>query len=215
MLVTDDDGFAARMRAARDRLPALGAVGDVRLAIEQTIQDRWLTSRRYWLLYDLHRRLERRGRESREAMLRREVHSVGVRISARQEARGLAWLGRAARLADVRSWAVDWYRQRLGGEVRGPLYYFPLRVADKPGLLALARRRRIEIVAWPIRFPIYPVEVEAELAALGYDPGRCPVAERVGETLVGLPTTAGDDQAEMERVVALVKDAGGGMVEAA
>src|SRR5204862_3096118 len=76
MLVTDDDRFAAGIRAARDRLPPLGRIADVRLAVEQAIQDRWLTSRRYWLLYDLHRRLERRRPASREAMLDREIRTV-------------------------------------------------------------------------------------------------------------------------------------------
>jgi len=213
MLVTDDDGFAARMRAARDRLPVLGWAGDARLALEQAIQDRWLTSRRYWALYDWHRRWERRRPDGREAMLEREIRASAVRISPRQEARGLAWLERAARIADVRSWAVERYRKEFGGDLRGPLYYFPLRAANKPGLIAEARRRRIEIVAWPIRFPIYPVEAAAELPTLGYDPGRCPIAERVAETLVGLPTTAGDDLAELERVIELVKSAGGGSGE--
>src|SRR4029077_7988010 len=64
-----------------------------------------------------------------------------------------------------------------------PLYYFPVLVKDKSGLLNAARRRGIELIAWPRSTPIYPIDDETRLAAYGYAPGKCPVAESVSTRL--------------------------------
>jgi dTDP-4-amino-4,6-dideoxygalactose transaminase len=83
-----------------------------------------------------------------------------------------------------------------------PLYYFPVFVERKDELLETARRRRIELVAWPIKTVIYPIEDAALLPNYGYLPGSCPVAERVAGKLVGLPT----DQVTTPRHRAAVVD---------
>jgi perosamine synthetase len=61
-------------------------------------------------------------------------------------------------------------------------------VKRKDELLREARRRRLEIIAWPLKTPIYPVEDESDLPIYGYDPGSCPVAEMIASRLIGLPT---------------------------
>ncbi len=55
-------------------------------------------------------------------------------------------------------------------------------------MLEEARRKRIEIIAWPIKTPIYPIEMEKDLLPYGYEHGSCPIAEKVASKLVGLPT---------------------------
>ena len=85
-----------------------------------------------------------------------------------------------------------------------PLYYFPVVVPDKVRLLQEARRQRVEVIAWPTRTPVYPVDRLEDLAAYGYAPGSCPVAERVATRLVGLPTHGRINARERERTVALL-----------
>lgn len=93
-------------------------------------------------------------------------------------------------------------------EATQPLYYFPVLVDNKFELLERARKRLIELVAWPTRTPIYPLEHAEDLVRYGYESGSCPEAERIARRLVGLPTHLRITPGTRRRVASLF--AGGG-----
>jgi dTDP-4-amino-4,6-dideoxygalactose transaminase len=87
-----------------------------------------------------------------------------------------------------------------------PLYYFPVLVRNKSALVQAARRRGIEIIAWPRSPPIYPIEDAARLPQYGYEPGSCPVADATAGRLVGLPTHRRISARHLARIVELLRD---------
>jgi dTDP-4-amino-4,6-dideoxygalactose transaminase len=72
---------------------------------------------------------------------------------------------------------------------------------NKNGLLAAAKRSRVEIIPWPGTTPIYPLEHPDELIQLGYESGSCPNAEWIAGQLVGLPTHLGMTAAAVTRLL--------------
>jgi dTDP-4-amino-4,6-dideoxygalactose transaminase len=82
-----------------------------------------------------------------------------------------------------------------------PLYYFPILLQEKESLLHHARKRHIELIAWPTRTPIYPLDNARDLLAYGYEPGRCPMAEDVAAKLVGLPTHSRITASDRRRII--------------
>jgi hypothetical protein len=85
-----------------------------------------------------------------------------------------------------------------------PLYFFPVLVKRKEELLRKARRKRLELIAWPLKEPIYPVETESQLSTYGYEPGSCPVAETVSRHLIGLPTDVRTGARHRQAVIELL-----------
>ena len=90
-------------------------------------------------------------------------------------------------------------------ERREPLYFFPVLTLEKERLLDAARARHLELVAWPIRTPIYPVESESALPRYAYMPGSCPRAEELARCLVGLPTDFGAQERERKALIELLR----------
>jgi hypothetical protein len=90
---------------------------------------------------------------------------------------------------------------------RQPLYFYPVLTAAKDPLLRRAQSSFLEMVAWPLRLPIYPAEHEHEMLRYGYTLGSCPEAERVARQLVGLPTDFGATPAIRRALAALVIEA--------
>jgi dTDP-4-amino-4,6-dideoxygalactose transaminase len=85
-----------------------------------------------------------------------------------------------------------------------PLYYYPILAGNKSELLRQAKARGLELIAWPVSTPIYPVERTQDLRAYGYEPGACPVAEDVAQRLLGLPARPGVSVEHRRRIVALL-----------
>lgn len=154
----------------------------------------------YWQVRSAFHQLGRLGAVAgnfRSAEESQEVSpEFSLRMSQRMARRAIE--GRQ-QLADIREHSrkiTDAYRQAIDSQdvvhpsasAAADTYFarYPLRVADKPRLLAEARRQRIELAEW-YRTVIHPLEGD-ELRAVGYEPGSCPQAERRASEIVSLPT---------------------------
>jgi len=214
LAVTGSDALAARIRKARDELPAPGVGESVRLGLSRAAHRLLLTPRTYWTLLRLSRLLGGSpDRTSVRDAVERQITATALRASPRQGRLGIAALDRLDEWSLHRTECCADYREVLRGtpdvevptiDPALPLLYFPVLVPDKPDLLRRARKARFEIVAWPESTPIYPLESEAALREHGYEPGSCPVAEEVARSLVGLPTHRGITEDVRRRVVELV-----------
>jgi len=89
---------------------------------------------------------------------------------------------------------------------------FPLYVLDKAKVLELARDGRIEMGDW-FSSPVHPLPPD-QWHVVGYTGGRCPVAERLSNTVVTLPVTEAVGPRDMEKTLAfLAKLADAGLLE--
>lgn len=85
------------------------------------------------------------------------------------------------------------------------LVRYPVRVADKERALAEAARHFVELGSW-FECPLHPIETPLE--AFGYQPGRCPVAERACREVVNLPLHPRANEATVRRSVAFIAGIG-------
>jgi dTDP-4-amino-4,6-dideoxygalactose transaminase len=212
LAATGDGALARRVRQLRDALPRPGWVGDTSLGLARWAQRHVLGPRTYWPLLALRRRLDR-GDESLALEIRREIERTATQPSRYQLRIGVAALSSVRANADHRRAACEAYREALTERpglsmpapvTDEPLLYFPVLVPHKSALLAEARRRHLEIVAWPGSTPIYPIERADALNRYGYAPGSCPGAERVARSLVGLPTDPRISPPHRARIIDLV-----------
>ncbi|MFO7654401.1 MAG: DegT/DnrJ/EryC1/StrS family aminotransferase [Candidatus Krumholzibacteriia bacterium] len=102
-------------------------------------------------------------------------------------------------------WADNhgFHRQRILAGSRSSHLRFPLLVSDRDGVLAAARAARIEIGDW-FNAPLHPADASGE--AFGYEPGRCPVADRISRQVINLPTHRRIDPAEAARILRFLDD---------
>lgn len=212
--VTRNAALAEVLAAARDALAVAGTLTALRTRIDAWLRNTALSPGLYWPALELARRLDPAYTpRSRVREIDDEIHAVAGRITAGQARAGLAWLERADAVSRHRIECCREYAATLHGragtglinvDAAAPLYYFPVLVDDKPAMLREAKRRRIEIIAWPVSTPIYPVADEAALVKYDYVPGSCPVAERAAGRLVGLPTHRLVNASDRERITELV-----------
>jgi dTDP-4-amino-4,6-dideoxygalactose transaminase len=196
--ITRDPTLAASVRAYRDRLPFRPPAGERLLRLESWVHAQVLRPALYWPLFELARSFRSGYREAAVSEeIASEITAVSFRPSPFQVLEGVQWLGLLPEMAALRREHSRAYCDAIGElaeaetvvtEGDQPLYYFPLLLNDKRGLLRAAKRRCIEIAAWPIWTPIFPVEEEAALQTYGYASGSCPIAEETAHHLVGLPT---------------------------
>jgi perosamine synthetase len=196
-VATSDHQLAEAVRGRRRVGTLRTGRAEASLVVSQLVSDHLLRPWSYWPLWSLARwiRGDQQAR-SLEQVLAAEVSSLPLHISSRQADWGLRGLKDVdRRLAHGRQMA-DWYRAALGSSshlstpstsTRDGLYYFPILSPEKPRLLDAARARRIELIAWPLSTPIYPVERGDELEQCEYQPGSCPNAEKVAASLCGIP----------------------------
>jgi len=218
--VTDDAQLAEHNRQFRDTLPLRGARDEAMLRVEMWLHRHVLRPEWYWPLYELHRRVQGDHRmHSLADEIAREVQQQALRPSDYQMRVGIESLRTVdAILAHRRRCCVE-YAAALHGvegltlpcaESPDSLYYFPVLVEDKEGLLRAARRERVELIAWPVRTPIFPVERDDELPQYSYRPGSAPVADDVARRLVGLPTDLAAQAPQRAAVIRLVATHHGG-----
>lgn len=216
---TRDPALAQAVRARRDRLPRPDRRADARLRAERWAHEHLLHPVLYWTAFDVYRTLSAGYRvRPVEREIADEITRGARGISEYQAREGMAALRAVAAHAGHRRRSCIEYAGALGEaadrapraiEPAQPLYYFPVLARDKAALLAQARKRRLEVVSWPIASPIYPVLRTDDLRAYGYEPGSCPVAEAVAQRLVGLPLRGAISAEHRRRVIALVAGPGG------
>jgi len=189
--------LAERVRSACETLPVTGRAAAAQAKTEAWVRNHALSPSLYWTAFNLNRRIDPSYRRRPLATeLHDEFSAVAARIHPVQARAGLAALAQADAVARQRTACCDAYATMLrdapglelpcgGGE---PLYYFPVLAPRKDALLRAAQQRRIEIIAWPVRAPIYPLDDSASLEQYGYTGASCPVAEDVAGRLIGLPT---------------------------
>jgi dTDP-4-amino-4,6-dideoxygalactose transaminase len=215
LVATDNDLLADALREARDRLPQQGPIAALKWRSTVRLHDALVGPRSYWPLFSLARAFGSayRDRDLQEDIAS-EIAGAAAGASAFHLRRGMAWLPRIDAMVAQRTMCTRAYAEALadqpelmplGASPSSPLYFFPIVVEDKERLLRAAQKRLLELVSWPIRLPIYPVERESELPRYGYLPGSCPVAEDIAERLVGLPTDFGATQSRRDALVALIR----------
>jgi dTDP-4-amino-4,6-dideoxygalactose transaminase len=216
VVVTNDAVLAGRVAAIRSSLPLARGVAATRTRADAWVRNHLLSPRRYWPAFELNRRFDPAYRSrSRAEEIAEEVDAVATRITDAQAAAGRRWLNRIDDVVRHRIACCAGYSAALR-DCRGctmpaahtvaPLHFFPILVERKAELLSAAKRARIEVVAWPLSTPIYPVTDVNALQTYGYAPGSCPVAEAVADRIVGLPTHGLVTRADVERAVRLVRE---------
>lgn len=214
--VTNDHELAAAVRAIRDRLPRRGQIAELTLRSEIWLHRHILRPSLYWPLFELSRKFRSTYKVgSRETEIAREINGSALQASPFQIREGTIWLRRLKSYSDHRRLCSAEYAKALRGiegletpcaSSQEPLYYFPVLAKCKDEILREARRRQIELIAWPLKAPIYPVEDYSDLPVYGYEPGSCPVAEMVASRLIGLPTDVMTDARRRQAIVELFNE---------
>jgi perosamine synthetase len=197
-VVTNDAALSKELRRIASLLPTPGLAASLRLRLEAWVHRRILRPRLYWTALGL---FERMSSAYRERPLPDEIAAAITAAASLpadwQMREGVRWLARVDAWSQQRMKCCEEYLDLLAGcgglrvagfEVPQPFYYFPVRTRHKKEVLDHARRRRIEMIAWPRGKAIYPLESDAQLRAYGFDPARCPVAVELASELIGLPT---------------------------
>ena len=210
-VVTNDAALSKELRRIASLLPTPGVLGTARLRLESWLQRRLLRPELYWLALAVFGKHRERPLENEIAA---EVTGLASLPSDYQMQEGARWLARVDRWARQRLECCESYLDLLAGcgslrlpgfEIPRPLYYFPVRTKRKREVLEQARRRRIELIAWPRSKPIYPLENDAQLAAYGFNPASCPVATELAAELIGLPTHDKITRRHRQKIVHLLR----------
>jgi dTDP-4-amino-4,6-dideoxygalactose transaminase len=212
--ITNDPQLADATRALRDALPAASWAHRTMLRAEIWLHRYVLRPERYWFLYGLQQRA-RHAHQSLGDEIARDLDRVARQPSAYQADLGCASLGVIDQIAAHRRRCCAEYGAALAAvpgivlpcaEAEAPLFYFPVLIRNKYALLDAARRRRVEIIAWPLNTPLYGVERHADLCRYGYALGSAPAAENVASRLVGLPTDLATAPRHRAAVIELLLD---------
>jgi perosamine synthetase len=112
------------------------------------------------------------------------------------------------RAINHRRWVTSLYEEQLAQKgmktVVLPKEYepvflrYPLLVKNKIEVLSEAQKRRIEIGDWFVS-PVHPNLIGWE--KVGYQKGMCPIAERICEYIINLPTSQEVGAGEIDRIV--------------
>jgi dTDP-4-amino-4,6-dideoxygalactose transaminase len=214
--VTKDNQLADRIRQYRDSLPNRGKFAEMLMRVEALVHKYLLRPSSYWFFYELKRQLSSTHRQqSIKSQIDNEITNAAFQISEYQACQGMSWLEAIKENLKHRQTCCAEYKEALSSTVgleivcsdsREPLYCFPILVDHKDDLLKIARRRFIELIAWPICMPIYPLKKESELPAYGYQPGQCPIAEKVARRLIGLPVDQLTNSQHREAIVILIRN---------
>lgn len=198
MATTNDEDLGQKILLKRNKLGRPGMVRTLSLQMEVLFHKYLLRPQWYWWLYYVNRKLSSAYRDlpvSKEILDQITMTAGG--ISLYQSHMGQRWLEQLPSLTSHRLMCCKEFFEGLNASANVdlpiqrtdvPLYYFPVIVKDKKMLLEKAKEKHIELIAWPVKTPIYPVENQAALHSYQYKWGACPLAEKIASRLVGLPT---------------------------
>jgi perosamine synthetase len=194
-----DPALAARLRQAADAMAAPSAAVEARIGLMRLAHRLLYRPSTYWWVRDAQRLAVAAGVSVGNY---RAVNADDPGVEYRMTM-GAARRRLAARLlerdADTRArealavrYAALFERLGLGtppvpAGARPVLVRQPVLVADKPALLARARRMRVEIAAW-YQTPVHPLPPGGS-AMVGYRAGMAPVAEAMTQCVVTLPVS--------------------------
>ncbi len=212
--ITNDAELARKTEELRSGFPYLGNYSKTMRHIEILIHKYLLRPISYWPFYEFNRTLcNWFKKKSLETEIDIEITQASFQLSKYQIQEGQSWLDKVGPVAEHRLECCAEYTEALRNiqgiimpcaDSSGPLYYFPVLVNNKEDILRKARNRLIELVSWPLRTPIYPIEKESELFAYGYQPGSCPIAEDVAKRLIGLPTDHFTHSKQRKAIISLL-----------
>lgn len=214
--IVKDITLQQSVRAIRDSLPYRSAFADIMLRFEAWVHRLILRPHLYWPAFELNRRLRATYHvRPLDVEIASEINEQAFQVSAYQMRQGLRWLRKLQAITNHRISCCADYVTRLR-DVDGvqlpcsgppePFYYFPILVNNKAELLSKAKKRRTELIPWPIQTPIYPIEEESHLSAYDYQAGSCPVAENVARRLIGLPTDPSVRIEHRNAIITLLQD---------
>lgn len=216
IVATDEGALAESIRRLRDNLPRQTPLANFMGYANVLLHDLLVGPKLYWPLFSLARTF---GSVYQDRTLRQDIASevtqAATQASGFHIRRGLAWLPRISELTAQRTMCCEDYARRFRDcpEImlfatipQQPLYFFPILVANKEQLLRKARMSLLELVSWPIRLPIYPVQCESDLLRYGYAFGSCVNAEKIAARLVGLPTDFGANKSRRGAIARVIKE---------
>lgn len=213
-VATSSESLAAAVRSARDRGPSRPFLQEVQWLAVRTGYASLVRPSTYWPLWRLNRALRGDHRsKSLQQSIHEDVNSLPTRISTRQAQWGLdgiaelpsrrAHAGALAAFYDASLTDVPAIQQLTLTGLES-LYYYPVLAASKAKLLDVAERRGLELIAWPLTTPIYPIERARELVQCDYVGGTCPRAESLAASLCGLPLDLHTTQSRARDMAAML-----------
>ena len=215
LAVANDQILADKIQRIRDGQPQQSFKKRFTLPMEIWLHRYLMRPAWYWPLFELNRRIDPSYKtRPLEKEIQSEVTDQNWQVSDYQMHEGLRWLDEIDSLADCRRQCCQEYANALRDcrhielpikQQNWPLYYFPIFVSNKELLLKKAKRSLVEIVSWPTKTPIYPIEKEESLLKYEYQPGSCLTAEKVAKQLVGLPTHPKITARERQRIINVMK----------
>jgi len=196
--VTDDRELAERIERLRDRFKDAPAGSQLKLRAQLALYRALFSPRTSWAAMEILARLSRLrlfvGSSSPGEILGAVPEDLDWRMSRGQARAGLRELrklsenrSQRARLAGVYGEFLEargWGRAPIPEGAEAVLLRYPLRVGNKRALLREAARARVELGSW-FESALHPVQEPPE--EFGYDPARCPVAERTAAEVINLP----------------------------
>jgi dTDP-4-amino-4,6-dideoxygalactose transaminase len=211
LAVTNDQNLASKIHDIRDSLPQQSKIAVFINRLEAWMHKYCLRPSLYWSFFELSQKFSYSYKAGPvQVEISDQIKSKAHRVSHYQVNQGILWLKKINHIVDHRQHCCSMYAEALKGSDdlhlpvfnrNQPLHYFPILVERKQELLAKARKKRIEIIPWPIKTPIYPIENEKLLLKYGYRPGTCPVAENIASRLIGLPTHTKVTEKEINKII--------------
>ena len=220
-----DEGLAKMVGAWEAELPQPTAGQERMLAMQLWVRKNLLHPAVYWPVLRLYRKLSQmniipgssEGGELHTTIMPEGYLLAGGRVQAREGLTQLArWPAIAKRRLEIAA-IYDKTLEELGiftpkapPHIQHAYLKYPLLVRDRKAFFALAERHRIRLGDWMLS-PIHPVM--ENWAQWGYQPGSCPVGERLSRHVVNLLTDMDLSEKEVARTVAFLKRYRGALLD--
>jgi dTDP-4-amino-4,6-dideoxygalactose transaminase len=220
-----DEALAKKVGEWEAQLPQPTAGQERMLALQLWARKNLLHPAVYWPVLRLYRKLSQlniipgssEGSELHTTTMPEGYLLAGGQIQARE---GLTQLARWTAIAKRRLEIAAIYDEALvdmgipppkvPDHIQHSYLKYPLLVVDRAAFFALAERHRIRLGDWMLS-PIHPVM--KNWSQWGYQPGSCPVGERLSRHVVNLLTDIDLSEKEVARTVAFLKRYRGALLD--